>query len=64
MGKDIGRVGVSQVVGNGWHVIREDEKVGVGDRVFEAKWSELGAENKWETAVSYTHLTLPTIYSV
>ena len=43
MGKDIGRVEVSQEVGNGRRqVIKEDEKVGVGDRVFEAKWSELG----------------------
>jgi len=48
-GKDISRVKVSQEVGNGRQVIREGEKVGVGHRVFEAKWSELGQENEWET---------------
>ena len=43
---DISRVEVSQKVGKGWQVIREGEKVGVQDIVFEAKWSELGARKQ------------------
>ena len=33
-------------MGNAWQVIRETEKVGVADRMFEAKWSELGARKQ------------------
>ena len=39
-------VKVNQEVGNGWKVIREGKKVGVGDRVFVVKWSELGARKQ------------------
>ena len=28
--------------------------MGVGDRVFEARWSELGQEEKWETVIGKT----------
>ena len=44
--------------------LKEGNRISVGIRNLESLKGSVIDPNKWPEAVSYTHLTLPTIYSV